>query len=334
MGNFQGKASMYPLDYTDRIEHAVLLYPKNWADLYDLFTYPNMYLANAFHSFIGTVPPQWRVHDQVSFIIEPLPQNQQSLALINECFHGSTVSQLDMNDIFGGQDKNRNSLELSPTLTVQKNINRLFNNGGSFVCVQFAVNSGVIHVTYVPPLDNTKPSSSIWFTGETKPFTLSHGGDAPAGSTRVDLSRTHFDVESDRRTLEQINSFRARIALDMMENPERLNEYLKKVGTFYESTVSSIENGNPMPPINFERRVFKQKPAPSRPEEAFYEYAADAVGPQIFIENAFSDPFMKGPGDPIPIPPPPPVCGQVYCTKNGKVLTVNRVEQKYYYQIS
>lgn len=334
---------MYPLDYTDRVEHAVLIYPENWSDLYDLFTYPKMYLENAFHSFIGALPPRWRVGQQVSFIIEPLAENLQSVLFVKESLEPLGIMELGFKDVFGRiEKKDKNESRLAPTAVVQENLTRIRGGkgDGSFICIQFAVNSGVIHVSYVPPKlkvaedGNKAAKEEFWFNQMIKPFTLSHGGALPSNpASKMELSRSHFDVESEFLTYEQINSFRARIALDMMENPARLNNYLKRSGHFYESSAAVTSAGTQMAFSKAERKVWREKPSSSQPEEVNYLYKADVVGPQIFIENAFADPFAgyafrDGGGTP---PPTTPVCGQVYCTKVKNELTVNRVEQKYYY---
>lgn len=322
---------MYPLDYTDRIEHAVLLYPTDWNDLYELFTYPKAYLENAFHSFIGAIPPTWRVSSQVSFNIEPLPQTMESVVMVNEALSPHGIGTLGYDDVFGVDDGKKNVSGPASTAQIQKNLRKITGKDTPFIIIQFAVNSGAVHVSYVPPaLDDPKGSGSkpqVWFDKTPKPFTLSHGSEMPEGNKLI-LSRTHFDLESQNLTKEQINSLRARIALDMMEDAGRLNVYMERTNEFYESDVVTASSNGRMSPISHQRRLFQRKPDGTLTGGKIYDYEAARVSPHVLIENVYADPFEKeGGGDPLP---PVPVCQQSYCTKLGKKLTVYRTELKDY----
>ena len=341
--SFDGRGGMYPLDFTGRVEHMVILDLNDWSDLFELFTYPKKFLEDAFHSFKGNMPPTWRVDEEVTFVVEELNRSKASAILLDEKFDFANSVSETYTTIFapiavGTPKKGDSQLYDYPTTEdIQTRIGKLRKRGAKVpvAFVQFAVNSTVICIQYLTNVDRTD-NSNPWLTDKTGPFTVCFDKDIPTKGKAKNVDekpsvvRLHFDINTDNLEPEQINSLKARIALDVMENPSRLGLYMARTREVNEVTSRMSEPGSRIKPNAIVSR--KLQTASNGIEQVPpYTFGPDRNRPTVIIEGVYSDPIyslkkLREIGD----DERKPVCGQATGTIQGGIITINRLDVKDY----
>jgi hypothetical protein len=222
-------ASIVPLNYGEHLEHSVTVVDTNWTDVIDLIAAPQTWLTRSSGLF-GALPPEvadvgWRLRTPATAVIRPLTLRPELAPLLGGLLGFGEPYALGS----GSVDE--------WTENLLKNWSQPPLDAGLFIA-EFALDTSMLFITYMPPVAPTGPHYRGTFTDPTAAFLNLAANQA--------LASVHCDLEDRSGTTLTTRKGRAQFTVDLLESRLPFVNFLNQSSAFLVPYVPKLAGTGPI----------------------------------------------------------------------------------------